>query len=180
MYNYLYCASLNITIYNRTITCPNETFVLPANQSFNIGDIEYKTQSMNLHTELHFIPSWSYAINHMLDPKMRENVFEGYLKQIDNQLDGLNENMFDFDANSPTTKHKYFNIILFACLIITCMSFIIYAYRQKLFQSKNIANNSVKMSELHEIQCEQLITSDDNKPTVRSRTEPKVLIQLNK
>ena len=178
MYNYIYCAGLNISIYNRTIICPNETFVLPANQSFNIGDTQYKTQSMNLHTELHFIPAWSYAINHMLDPKMRENVFDNYLNKVDEQLDELNNGLFDFSGETTTIHHKYANVLLFACLLITCMSFIIYLYRQKLFNSKTIHEVSVKMTDLDQIQTENLIIETETKPTTSANTEPKVAIRL--
>ena len=82
----IYCSSLNITIYNRTIECPKETFVLPSNQSVFICDVQYKSQLLNMYTELQFIDSWSYAINHMLDPKMRENVYDNYLSKIDDQI----------------------------------------------------------------------------------------------
>ena len=38
-YNYIFCSSLNITIFNREIPCPREVIVLPANQSFKIEDV---------------------------------------------------------------------------------------------------------------------------------------------
>jgi hypothetical protein len=61
-YNYIYCASLNITLFQRQIPCPREPFVLPANQSFQIEDLHYESQSLNLHSELHFVPAWMQSI----------------------------------------------------------------------------------------------------------------------
>jgi hypothetical protein len=67
-YNYICCASLNISTYNRTIPCPDGVFVLPANQSFKIEDMVYDSRQLNLHSELHFMSELTYRVNYQLDP----------------------------------------------------------------------------------------------------------------
>lgn len=46
-YNYIYCSSLNITIFNRLMPCPKDLFILPANTFFKIQDMEYEHNSLN-------------------------------------------------------------------------------------------------------------------------------------
>jgi hypothetical protein len=47
-YNYMYCYSLKINIYNRTLDCPEYVFAIPSNATFSINTITYESTLVNL------------------------------------------------------------------------------------------------------------------------------------
>ena len=115
-YNYVYCSSLNITVYNREIPCPDEVFPLPSNISFKVGSFNYKAQQAIVHSELHFVPTWTYRVNHHLDPLMRQNIYESYIKQIDESLSHMVDESNIDSINLLNDQNT--NIILILLIII--------------------------------------------------------------
>ena len=132
LYNYIYCSSLNITVYNREIPCPDEVFPLPSNASFKVGSFYYKAQQVTVHSELHFAPVWTYRVNHHLDPMMRQNIYETYIKQINESLSHI---LDDSDGNKINRLNgQNINMILIFLVLITfgALIFTVYFMKRKL------------------------------------------------
>ncbi len=131
-YNYIYCNLFNITLFNRNISCPPEVFVIPSNQSFKIGDIQYDSQQLNLHSELRFVPDWSYSINHMIDAHMRENIFNDYFSKLNVSINSLNTKHFEGNIQEITNVHAYGNAFLLTIIIILTIIFIYIIMKYKI------------------------------------------------
>jgi hypothetical protein len=172
--------SLNITIYNRDIKCPKEVFVLPSNQSFKIGDICYESQQMNLHTEIHFIPDWSYSINNQIDPHMRENVFSDYFSKLNMSISSLNTESLNYDFEKDVNYHKYGNIGLLLLISILFILIIVIFKRYELCSKTNRAVPGVKLSDLQTIELNE--KPNEGNPTISSNvnknTDSKVVLTL--
>jgi hypothetical protein len=183
-YNYIYCASLNITIFNRLIPCPNEVFILPANTSFKIQDMEYEAQQLNLHTELHFVPMWSYAINHVIDPHMRSNLYDNYFSKLNMSINSLNTQSFNDKLENVNDHHKVANFILLSIIIFSCIAVVIWLQFKKCKKSSlkrnnkflNIEQNNMETIDLEEIAGnDSIVTNNKSKP---KSTESKVILTL--
>ena len=111
-YNYIYCASLNITTYNREIQCPSEVIVLPSNLSFKIADMVYDAQQLNLHSELHFMPELTYRVNHQLDLHMRQKLWTNYFGKLNLSINELNEEQVDLKEGVFENPYKIGNFCI--------------------------------------------------------------------
>lgn len=69
-YKYIYCTSLNITIFNRTFDCPNYVFSVPHVASFSIGKLSYRADNLQLAHSLKLAPVTSSRVNFHLLPTM--------------------------------------------------------------------------------------------------------------
>jgi hypothetical protein len=179
-YNYIYCASLNITIFNRDIACPHEVFVLPSNQSFKIADIKYDTQQLNLHSEVRFIPSWSYDINNHLDPHMRQNVFSDYFSKLNLSIDSLNTETFIENFDKEIDYHKHGNVFLVIVILVLCITFIFIIWKFKICNSINVQSRAHvetgPQTQTIELMDKPKCKADAN---INKSTDSKVILTLN-
>jgi hypothetical protein len=76
-------------------------------------EVVYESQQLNLHTELHFIPSWSYSIDHQIDYNMRENIYLIYFFKLNLSKNSLNTDSFKDTASKSFNWYEFFNIVLF-------------------------------------------------------------------
>jgi hypothetical protein len=152
-YNYIYCASLNITTYNRTMSCLNDVFVLPSNQSFKIEDLTYDSQQLNLHSELHFIPEWKYRVNHQLDPLMRQKLYNSYFAKLNLSINDLNDNLVNRSESFIENPHKYGNILMIGLIVIICvLFFVLYKRKTSLLSAMNAQNYALVSKEMPSVE----------------------------
>ena len=176
-YNYIYCASLNITTYNRAIPCPNEVFVLPSNQSFQIEDMRYDSQQLNLHSELHFIPEWTYRVNHMLDPHMRQKLYNNYFSKLNLSINELDSEQID-ERYSYETHHKVGNVILII-LIVGILVAVLIMYKSK--NKKNLINKRscvVADMNLQELEGLNIVKPQIKRTAESSKSDAKVILTM--
>ena len=124
--NYIYCSFFNITIYQKTIVCPDFVFAIGSNESFQIGDLKYNAKQIKHSYEVKFDPTWTNIINHQLNPHMKSDILNGYFTEIEETIDEMkaivfNENMslisIFFGKNYIIIGAILFIIILCACFI---------------------------------------------------------------
>ena len=69
-YNFIYCASLQIVVFNRTFDCPSFVFSIPHFASFSIGRLHYRADNLQLAHVLKLAPVTSSRVNFHLLPKL--------------------------------------------------------------------------------------------------------------
>ena len=79
--NYVYCPTLNITVFNTTYPCPPFIFSLPHFTSFTIDELHYHADQLKLHSTLDVIPENSARVNFHILPLLPDLDFENSLRQ---------------------------------------------------------------------------------------------------
>lgn len=69
-YTYIYCATLKISVFNRTFDCPNFVFSIPHFASFSIGKLDYRADNLQLSHSLKLAPVTSSRVNFHLLPTL--------------------------------------------------------------------------------------------------------------
>jgi hypothetical protein len=69
-YNYIYCHTLKISVFNRTMDCPDYTFAIPYFASFTIGKLTYRADSLQLTHSLKVAPVTTSRVNFHLLPTL--------------------------------------------------------------------------------------------------------------
>ena len=138
-FNYIYCTSFNITIYKKTIVCPDFVFAVNLNESFQIGDLKYDAKQIKHSLEVTFDPGWSNTINHQLNPHMKSNILNEYFGKIEETIDEMNAILFK--DNVPLISvifGKNYMLIGIICFVILCVSIICFYRCFKCFKQWEI------------------------------------------
>ena len=147
-YNYIYCSSLNITVYKREIPCPEEVFPLPSNISFKVGSFNYKAQQVTIHSEFHFVPEWTYRVNHQLDPLMRHNIYENYFRQIDRSLNQILDDPDSYSINNFNGQNVNIILIFLVITLAGALMFTVCLMKKRLISRNKSHNENIEIEEV--------------------------------
>ena len=142
--NIIYCETLNITVFNRTLTCPALPFPIPSNIQFAIGDLNYRAQTISQEASPPFEASLSTRVNVHLMPEMHNFEFDSLLDKFNETLehtDGIN-----LGYRPPIYSHfvEYFAVIFIVCVVVGCC----YVLRFCPCKRKAKVNEVVEMEEV--------------------------------
>ncbi len=150
-YNYIYCYSLKINIYNRTLDCPEYVFAIPSNAAFSINTITYESTLVNLQNTLNLMPEWSQRINFHLMSQLHNLNLSEIARQTREDISQIRRHEFKtkevFSFDSKT------HLIYIMILVITILGLTIYFRRKKI---KLVNFNRIKsIEEQREIHKEE-------------------------
>lgn len=117
-YNYLYCQSLTITVFNRTFDCPNYVFSIPHFASFTIGKLTYKADNLKLSHSLRLAPVTSSRVNFHLLPTLPSFENDGVKQQISSLLPPQNASHIFAPLN-----HEAAPLAIVVFLLLPCFFF---------------------------------------------------------
>lgn len=168
-YNYVYCPTLKIVVFNRTFECPPHVFSLPHFTSFRIGKLSYNSEQLNMKSSLNVNPVSSSRVNFHLLPILPDLDFEEEIstKKIVEKLDSINPIT---PVNESSNDWIYITIIIF--LIISIITF-----TSKSFFSKH-SDIDTQSSHEHEEEAgsetETLTTHRSDTNDVNEESVPKM------
>jgi hypothetical protein len=67
-HNFIFCYTLNVTVFNRTYPCPSFVFALPQYASFTIGKMTYTADQLKISNSLRIAPVHTTRVNFHLLP----------------------------------------------------------------------------------------------------------------
>ncbi len=141
-YNYIYCFSLKINIYNRTLDCPEYVFAIPSNAAFSINTITYESTLVNLQNTLNLMPEWSQRINFHLMSQLHNLNLSEIAKQTRDDINQIRRH--EFKTEDVSSFDSKIHLIYVTILIITIFGLTIYFRRKKI---KNVNFNRVRSIE---------------------------------
>ena len=138
-FNYIYCSFFNITIYKKTIICPDFVFAINSNESFQIGDLKYDAKQIKQSFKVRFDPTWTSTINHQLNPHMKSDLYNGYFKKIEEMINEMNEIASEDNVSLITIIFgRSYTIIGIISFIVLCASIICLCRYYKWFKQWEI------------------------------------------
>lgn len=137
---------------------------------FKIQDMEYWAQQLNLYSELHFVPSWSYTINHQLNPNLRNDLYDNFFSKLNMSINLLNTQSFDDRPNKSGSVHKIANFILLRIIIFGCITIVFWLKFKKCRKGYIESNNTLENVErnMHSIGSKEI---RDNGLSLNPRTK---------
>ena len=171
-YNYIYCSFLNITIYNKEVPCPEDVFLLPSNISFKVGGFSYKAQQAAHHSEFHFVPSWVYRVNHHLDPLMRQNIYESYIKEINESLSHITDSSDNDNINIMNDQSINIALVFSVIILMSVLIFMAYLLKQRFTYESRSQNINVELQETPREETET------RKEVSQTKRKGKILIRM--
>jgi hypothetical protein len=151
-FNYIYCHSLNITIYNRSLTCPDYVFAVPNNAPFNINSITYESSLVNVQNTLSLMLEWSQRINFHLMPRLHDLNLSEIAKQTREDIKTIKKHEFERHImynNDFLIHFVYISLLLGAIITIT-----IYCRKRRI--------KSINIDKIRDIELDRYERRDDN------------------
>jgi hypothetical protein len=94
-FNYIYCHSLNISIYDRTLICSDYVFAVPNNAPFSINSITYESSLVNVQNTLALMPEWTQRINFHLLSHLHDLNLSEIAKQTREDINNIKGHEFE-------------------------------------------------------------------------------------
>ncbi len=156
-FNYIYCHSLNISIYNRSLVCPDYVFAVPNNAPFSINSITYESSLVNVQNTLSLMPEWTQRINFHLMPKFHDLNQSEIAKQTREEINSIKKH--EFERHIVYNYDSVIHFIYFSLLIAAIIAITVYFQKRR---SKSINLDKIREIELkrHEISTENIEDSD--------------------
>ena len=169
--NYIYCSFFNITIYKKTIVCPDFVFAIGSNESFQIGDLKYNAKQIKHSYEVKFDPTWTNIINHQLNPHMNSDILNGYFTEIEETIDEMKAIVFNENMSLISVffgkNYMVIGIISFVvlCACIICIYGCYKCFKQwEIRKKKSEEENSIelrnRMDNLNKGRLEEMISAE--------------------
>jgi hypothetical protein len=110
--NFIYCYTFKIKLYNKVeaIDCPDFVFPLPANLSFQIGRLKYKSEQIIIQNEMTFSPELSHRINFQLMPRNKRKL------DLSADMKAVEELTEEIKTDSP--KYVFGNYVVSGTVIV--------------------------------------------------------------
>jgi hypothetical protein len=131
-HNYIYCASLNITTFDREIACPQEVFALQV-----INDSKFiRSLNRSIHSKL------TIRYKQSPQPSYASKCIFGFFSKLNLSIDSLNTENFIENFDKETDYHKYGNIFLVIVIFVLCIAFIFFIRKFKICNRINIESTA--------------------------------------
>ena len=149
--NHIFCNGFEITLYNRTINCPEFVFALPITSSFSIESLQYQTTDITIQSDLKFVPDLSQRINFALMPDLHNLQFTEMSNSVRRKLDELKFNEYRGHFDSYQT-FDITDLLVITALFVFVSVFSIIHFRKRLRGkilriNKNRDTESIEMNE---------------------------------
>ena len=140
-YTYIYCATLKISVFNRTFDCPNFVFSIPHFASFSIGKLDYRADNLQLSHTLKLAPVTSSRVNFHLLPTLP--AFEND-QRLNAEINALKSGI-DIPERHFIIRHAEDNMVIyFIVLLLTAAGLMFLKYMQR--RSKQLRRSRSKFS----------------------------------
>ena len=153
--NVIYCETLNITVFNRTLQCPALPFPVPSNIQFAIGDLNYRAQTISQEAHTPFEAALSTRINVHLMPEMHSFEFDSLLDKFNETLEQVDNSNLEYRPAIYSHFVEYFAVIFIICVVVGC------CYVLKFCPCKR----KVRVNE--EVELEEVAPNEGTPPTHR-------------
>ena len=157
MFNYIYCHSLNISIYNRSLTCPDYVFAVPNSAPFSINSVTYESSLVNVQNSLSLMPEWSQRINFHLMPKLHDLNLSEIARQTREEINSIKR--FEFERRTVQNYDFLIHLVYFSLLMAVIIAFTVY-FRKRRNDSRNLDRIREIELESYEIKNEDIEDSD--------------------
>lgn len=142
--NRIYCSGSNFTLNNKTLPCPKYPFQVPADITFKINHLIYRSRSMSMSSRYDLTPSTSVNVNFQMLGDLEPHV-EYHEEEVRNYLKGMET------SHRVTVLHVIFPTSLMMIILMALTTVIIY-YKIWKKRSKKIQLEPLK----EEIKMEKL------------------------
>jgi hypothetical protein len=182
-YNYIYCYSLKINIYNRTLDCPEYVFAIPSNAAFSINTITYESTLVNLQNTLNLMPEWSQRINFHLMSQLHNLDLSEIARQTRDDINSIRRHEFK-TIEMPSSDFKI-HLIYILILIIIIIGLTIYFRRYKiknfnLQRIKSIEKQRQTNKDEDEIELNEIDETEEQNSNSMLRAPPRKLKRAEK
>ena len=154
-YNYVYCPTLKISVFNRTFDCPPHVFSLPYFTSFKIGKLSYNAEQLNMKSNLNVNPVSSSRVNFHLLP---------ILPDLDFDHEEENRKLINsFDSDMKLQQINTFRSIdwIFVITISIIILVVFYKICSKLFLRHRINQLRTDHDDPEYSECDSQLISDE-------------------
>ena len=165
-YNYVYCPTLKISVFNRTFDCPMHVFSLPYFTSFKIGKLTYNAEQLKMKSNLNVNPVSSSRVNFHLLPILPDLDFE---HQEENR-----KLITSFDSDLKLSSIETFRSTDWIFVIIICLIIAVFLFKslpKNIFQQYYQVNRNVEIPD-EEIEVVSVLLPND---TINQETEGNIV-----
>jgi transposase InsO family protein len=151
-FNYIYCHSLNISIYNRSLVCPDYVFAVPNNAPFSINSVTYESSLVNVQNTLSLMPEWTQRINFHLMPKLHDLNLSEIARQTREEINSIKTH--EFGRHIVNNYDSVVHFIYISLLIVAIIAITIYFKKRR--------TQSINQRKIKEIELERHEMRDEN------------------
>jgi hypothetical protein len=161
--NYIYCNTLNISIYNRTLNCPDYVFSVPNSASFNINSISYESSLVNVQNTLSLKPDWGQRINFHLMPTLHNLNLTEIAKQTKEEINKIEHHTGPRFIEINSQPNMQFIYIILIIILLIALTVYFKRRRSKAIHSANVRNIEIQRHHQSQIthETEPLTTEEE-------------------